>query len=108
MIKGLRKLHLLIENIFDGLAMILTFKRSPAGNQLENGDASRPNINFLVVPTPAEHLRRPVKESAGNSKHIHGNSPPFMFPADAKINQFQFFSEWIVKNILGFDVPMSN
>jgi len=79
-----------------------------AGNQFKDGDSCGPDIYFLVVASPAKHFGGSVEEGAGDGEHIHGDASSLVFPADAKIDEFQFFSEGIIENILGLYISMCN
>ena len=58
--KHLREDEISCQNVLDSLAVILGLKGSAASDHFVDGDSCSPDIDLLIVPSPAEHLRSPI------------------------------------------------
>lgn len=88
--------------------MIGRLEGCTSGHELIDGDSECPHINTLIVPTPLEHLRRTVIESACDGQHVALAASIEYLPTYTEVNQFYVLLLYIVKDIFRLDVSMAD
>lgn len=106
LIEFFRKLYFSVHDVADGLVVVHRLEWGAASEQLVDEDAGGPNVHFLVVPAPREHLGGPVVESASDGEHVDSDSPPPVLPAYAEIDNLYLFGLGVIEDVLWLDVPM--
>lgn len=98
----------MVEDIVDGLAMVLGLEGSESSYKFVDHDGSGPDIYFLVVASASKHFGSAVIESAGNGEHFEVDTSAPVFLADPVVDEFEAFGVGIVENILGLDISVTD
>lgn len=97
------------DDILDGHGQIVGLEGGPAlGEELVEGDATGPQIHFLVVAPAEEHLGCPIVEGARDGEHFLLGAPLHYLLADAEIDEFYFAVGPVVQDVFGLDVPVAH
>ena len=103
-----REHHLVLEDSVYGLGVVLRLKGRETGHQLEEGDPHCPEVHHLVVSPSRKHLRSPVVRSSSQGQHLPLPAPLLNFFAYSKIDEFNLSAQLIVKDVLRFDISMTD
>ena len=103
-----RKSKLSFGYIFNSFHVVLRLKRSETSHQLENGDSKCPEINHFIISTSLEHFWSSVVRSSCQRQHLPFPSSFLYFLTDSKINEFNMSIFFIIKNIIRFDISVTD
>lgn len=92
-------------NVFDSFTMVLRFEGSFAADQPIKDNSSSPNIDRFPIAS-LEHLGGPIEQSSSDGPHFEVRSS-FLEPLrNAEIYDFDLLCQWVIENVLWFDVPV--
>jgi hypothetical protein len=88
--------------------VVLGLERSTASHEFINSDSQRPDINFLVIPSPNVDFRSKIEVSSDDSEHVPPDSSRKSLLRYSKIYDLYFSLLLIIENIFRLDVSVAD